>query len=114
MIRKVMISAGACAMLTLLSPASFAATAASDKSNNADTYRMLSLFGDVFERVRNEYVEPVTDEQLIESALNGMLTSLDPHSGYLNAKSFKDMQVQTKGEFGGLGLEVTMDNGWVK
>jgi carboxyl-terminal processing protease len=111
MIRKVMITAGACAWLALLSTP---ATAAPDKTNNADTYRLLSLFGDVFERVRSEYVEPVGDEQLIESALNGMLTSLDPHSGYLNAKSFRDMQVQTKGEFGGLGIEVTMDNGWVK
>lgn len=111
MIRKVMITAGACVWLALLS---FPATAAPDKGNNADTYRLLSLFGDVFERVRNEYVEPVSDEELIEAALNGMLTSLDPHSGYLNAKSFRDMQVQTKGEFGGLGIEVTMENGWVK
>ncbi|PKU25367.1 S41 family peptidase [Telmatospirillum siberiense] len=111
MIRKVMITAGACAWLALLSSP---ATAATDKANNADTYRLLSLFGDVFERVRNEYVEPVSDEELIEAALNGMLTSLDPHSGYLNPKSFRDMQVQTKGEFGGLGIEVTMENGWVK
>jgi carboxyl-terminal processing protease len=111
MIRKVMITAGACAWLALLS---IPATAATDKANNADTYRLLSLFGDVFERVRNEYVEPVSDEELIEAALNGMLTSLDPHSGYLNPKSFRDMQVQTKGEFGGLGIEVTMENGWVK
>jgi len=91
-----------------------AAAAANETNGNADTYRLLQLFGDVFERVRNEYVEPVGDEQLIESALNGMLTSLDPHSGYLNTKSFRDMQVQTKGEFGGLGIEVTMENGWVK
>ncbi|HXP96896.1 MAG TPA: S41 family peptidase [Telmatospirillum sp.] len=111
MIRKVMITAGACAWLALLSSP---ATAATDKGSNADTYRLLSLFGDVFERVRNEYVEPVSDEELIEAALNGMLTSLDPHSGYLNPKSFRDMQVQTKGEFGGLGIEVTMENGWVK
>jgi carboxyl-terminal processing protease len=106
-----MITAGACAWLALLSSP---ATAATDKESNADTYRLLSLFGDVFERVRNEYVEPVSDEELIEAALNGMLTSLDPHSGYLNPKSFRDMQVQTKGEFGGLGIEVTMENGWVK
>jgi carboxyl-terminal processing protease len=111
MIRKVMITAGVCTWLAL---SSLPAAAAADKANNADTYRLLSLFGDVFERVRNEYVEPVSDEQLIEAALNGMLTSLDPHSGYLNAKSFRDMQVQTKGEFGGLGIEVTMENGWVK
>lgn len=111
MIRKIMIMAGACLTLALLSPAAVAA----DKGNGStDTYRMLQLFGDVFEKVRNEYVEPVTDEELIESALNGMLTSLDPHSSYLNAKSYRDMQVQTKGEFGGLGIEVTMENGWVK
>ena len=110
MIRKVLITAGACAWLAL-SPIP---AAAADKSSNAETYRLLALFGDVFERVRNEYVEPVADDQLIEAALNGMLTSLDPHSNYMNAKSFRDMQVQTKGEFGGLGIEVTMDNGWVK
>ncbi len=82
--------------------------------NSSDTYRLISLFGDVFERVRNEYVEPVTDEQLIEAALNGMLTSLDPHSNYMNEKSYRDFAAQTKGEFGGLGIEVTMDNGFVK
>jgi len=89
-------------------------TAIAAEKNTAETYRLLNLFGDVFERVRGEYVEEVSDEELIEAALNGMLTSLDPHSGYLNAKSFRDMQVQTKGEFGGLGIEVTMENGWVK
>ena len=62
----------------------------------------------------SEYVEPVTDEQLIETAINGMLTALDPHSSYLNRKSFQDMQVQTRGEFGGLGIEVTMENGLIK
>jgi carboxyl-terminal processing protease len=111
MIRKVLFIAGVGTWLALQS---LPAAAATDKNTNADTYRLLSLFGDVFERVRNEYVEPVSDEQLIETALNGMLTALDPHSGYLNAKSFRDMQVQTKGEFGGLGIEVTLDNGWVK
>jgi carboxyl-terminal processing protease len=79
-----------------------------------DYYRQLELFGDVFERVRADYVKKVGEEKLIESALNGMLTSLDPHSSYLNAKSFRDMQVQTRGEFGGLGIEVTMENGYVK
>lgn len=78
------------------------------------TYELLELFGDVFDRVRGEYVEPVEDKELIESALNGMLSSLDPHSGYLSAKHFREMQVQTKGEFGGLGIEVTMENGLVK
>jgi len=80
----------------------------------ADTYEQLNLFGDVFERVRSSYVEPVSDDKLIESAINGMLSSLDPHSSYMNAKDFADMQVQTKGEFGGLGIEVTMQDGLVK
>src|ERR1700726_1856667 len=81
---------------------------------NADTYRQLDLFGDVLERVRSDYVDKPDDPMLIESAINGMLTSLDPHSSYLNAKNYKDMQVQTRGEFGGLGIEVTMENGLVK
>ena len=81
---------------------------------NSDTYRLLSLFGDVFERVRADYVEPVGDKELVENALNGMLGGLDPHSGYMDAKQFRDMQVQTKGEFGGLGIEVTQDNGYIK
>ena len=79
-----------------------------------ETYRQLNLFGDVFERIRAEYVDEVTDRKLIEAAINGMLTSLDPHSSFLNAKSFKDMRVQTKGEFGGIGIEVTMENGLIK
>jgi len=79
-----------------------------------DTFQLLTLFGDVFDRVRSDYVEEVKDTDLIESAINGMLTALDPHSGYMNEKSFKEMQVQTKGEFGGLGIEVTMENGLVK
>ena len=81
---------------------------------DSDTYRQLNLFGDVFERVRADYVEPTDDAKLVESAINGMLTSLDPHSSYMNPKSFRDMQVQTRGEFGGLGIEVTMENGVVK
>lgn len=84
------------------------------QENRSETYRQLKLFGDVFERVRADYVEEVTDQELIESAIQGMLTSLDPHSSYLNADSFRDMRVQTKGEFGGLGIEVTMENGYVK
>ncbi|MAU40871.1 MAG: peptidase S41 [Kordiimonas sp.] len=83
-------------------------------SASSETYRMLNLLGDVFEQVRSEYVNDVDDTELIEAAINGMLTSLDPHSTYLSAKHFQDMQVQTKGEFGGLGLEVTMENGVVK
>ena len=84
------------------------------KTNNAQTLKMLDLFGDVFERVRQDYVEEVSDTQLIENAINGMLTSLDPHSSYMNAKAFQEMRVQTRGEFGGLGIEVTMENGLVK
>ncbi|MFO1071980.1 MAG: S41 family peptidase [Geminicoccaceae bacterium] len=81
---------------------------------SSDTFRQLKLFGDVFERVRAEYVEEVSDQKLIEAAINGMLTSLDPHSGYLDTEKYRDMQVQTRGEFGGLGIEVTMENGLVK
>ena len=72
------------------------------------------MFGDVFERVRAQYVEPLGDEEIVENAIQGMLGSLDPHSSYLDADDFKDMQVQTRGEFGGLGIEVTMENGFVK
>jgi carboxyl-terminal processing protease len=81
---------------------------------SSDTYRQLDLFGDVFERVRSDFVEEVDDGELIEAAINGMLSSLDPHSSYLTAKKYRDMQVQTRGEFGGLGIEVTMENGLVK
>jgi len=84
------------------------------QNNTSETYRQLDLFGDVFERVRADYVKEVGDEELIEAAINGMLSSLDPHSSYLSPKSFKDMQVQTRGEFGGLGIEVTMESGFVK
>jgi carboxyl-terminal processing protease len=81
---------------------------------NSDTYKQLNLFGDVFDRVRADYVEVPEDEMLIENAINGMLAGLDPHSSYMNAKRFQEMQVQTRGEFGGLGIEVTMENGIVK
>lgn len=83
-------------------------------SDYSETYRQLDLFGDVFERVRAQYVEETTDKELVEKALNGMLTSLDPHSAYMNEEQFADMQVTTRGEFGGLGIEVTMENGLVK
>ena len=79
-----------------------------------ETYRLLSVFGEAFERVREEYVEEVADQELIEAAIEGMLSSLDPHSGYLSPDSFDEMQVQTKGEFGGLGMEVTMEDGFIK
>ena len=86
----------------------------SARAEENDTYRQLNLFSDVFERVRADYVEPTDDAKLVEAAINGMLTSLDPHSSYMNPKNFRDMQVQTRGEFGGLGIEVTMENGVVK
>lgn len=86
----------------------------SAQAANSETFRQLELFGDIFERVRNFYVDETLDEELIEAAINGMLTSLDPHSSYLNEKNFRDMQVQTRGEFGGLGIEVTMEQGLVK
>jgi len=76
-----------------------------------ETYNQLNLFADVFERIRSQYVKDVDDEELIEAAINGMLTSLDPHSTYLNSKRYENMRVQTSGEFGGLGIEVTMDKG---
>ncbi len=94
--------------------APFGLRANAAESDSANTYRLLTLFGDVFERVRAEYVEPVNDRDLIENAINGMLTGLDPHSSYMNAKAFGDMQVQTHGEFGGLGIEVTQENGFIK
>ena len=80
----------------------------------SDTYRNLNLFGDVFEKIRTDYVEKPDEEKLVEAAINGMLTSLDPHSSYMDAKSYRDMQVQTRGEFGGLGIEVTQENGDIK
>jgi carboxyl-terminal processing protease len=83
-------------------------------ASNQETYRYLNLFGDVFDRVRSDYVEEPDSEKLIDTAINGMLTGLDPHSSYMNPKRFKDMQVQTRGEFGGLGIEVTMENEVVK
>jgi carboxyl-terminal processing protease len=92
----------------------FAGAAGMAWAEKEDVYDMLNLFSDVFQRVRTDYVEPVNDKDLIEAAINGMLSSLDPHSSYLSEKNFKEMEVQTKGEFGGLGIEVTMDNGLVK
>ena len=106
--RRSLIAAGAALCFSLF------ALPVGAQTNTSETYRQLNLFGDVFERVRADYVNEVTDEKLIEAAINGMLVSLDPHSSYMNAKSFSDMQVQTRGEFGGLGIEVTMEGGFVK
>ena len=87
---------------------------AQEASKDTSVYEQLDLFGDIFERIRSQYVEPVETDKLVEAAINGMLTSLDPHSSYLSAKDFDDMQVQTRGEFGGLGIEVTQDEGFIK
>ncbi|MBD3766263.1 MAG: S41 family peptidase, partial [Rhodobacterales bacterium] len=87
---------------------------AQEQARGASVYEQLDLFGDIFERIRAQYVEEVEPEALIEAAINGMLTSLDPHSSYLPPKAFDDMQVQTRGEFGGLGIEVTQEEGFVK
>ena len=78
------------------------------------TYENLDLFGDIFERIRSSYVEEIDEEKLIESAISGMLSSLDPHSSYMAPEDFSTMQVQTRGEFGGLGIEVTQENGFIK
>nr|WP_026606863.1 S41 family peptidase [Methylocapsa acidiphila] len=86
----------------------------SAKAAASDTYRNLNLFGDVFEKIRSDYVEKPDEQKLVEAAINGMLGSLDPHSSYMDAKSFRDMQVQTRGEFGGLGIEVTQEDGLIK
>ncbi len=102
-----LIAVGATQPRLLLQPSQAVAAA-------SDTYRQLNLFGDVFERVRADYVEKPEDGKLIEAAINGMLSSLDPHSTYMDAKDFRDMQVQTRGQFGGLGIEVTMEDGLVK
>ena len=87
---------------------------AQEAEKTVSVYEQLDLFGDIFERIRAQYVEEVDTEQLVEAAINGMLTSLDPHSSYLSAKDFDEMQEQTRGEFGGLGIEVTQEDGYVK
>ncbi|MBY4894444.1 peptidase S41 [Jannaschia sp. EhC01] len=87
---------------------------AQEAERNASVYEQLDLFGDIFERIRQNYVEEVDEAELIEAAINGMLISLDPHSSYISASDFEDMQVQTRGEFGGLGIEVTQEDGFVR
>jgi carboxyl-terminal processing protease len=118
MIRKTSIillgaTAGAAMTLFAIQPQMIFTTTSANAAIE-DTYRQLNLFGDVFERVRADYVETPDDTKLIESAINGMLAGLDPHSSYMDPKSLKDMQVETKGEFGGLGIEVTMEDGLIK
>jgi carboxyl-terminal processing protease len=106
------VAAGVAITLVATQPRLWLGTSA--RAAAADTYRQLNLFGDIFERVRTHYVERPDDSKLVESAINGMLNGLDPHSSYMDPKSFRDMQVQTRGEFGGLGIEVTMEDGLVK
>ena len=111
----ILLGAAAGAALTLAATQhQLAFEGSSARAAAADAYKQLSLFGDVFERVRTDYVEKPDDSKLVETAINGMLTGLDPHSSYMDAKSFRDMQVQTRGEFGGLGIEVTMEDGLIK
>ncbi len=111
----ILLGAAAGAALTLLATQPrLVLVGASAKAATADTYRQLNLFGDVFERVRADYVEKPDDAKLVELAINGMLNALDPHSSYMDPKSFRDMQIQTRGEFGGLGIEVTQEDGLVK
>src|SRR5437868_3233295 len=113
--RSGLIAAAAATLIVFgLHTAVGAAPPASTSANTAETYKQLNLFGDVLEIVRNGYADDVKDDQLVEGAINGMLTALDPHSNYLNSKNFNDMKVQTRGEFGGLGIEVSMESGLVK
>ena len=106
--RKLITAFAFSAILTVVPAAAISA------DSDEETFRQLELFGDIFERVRSQYVDQTEDRDLIEAAINGMLQSLDPHSSYLNEDSFRDMQVQTRGEFGGLGIEVTMEQGLVR
>src|SRR5687767_5583393 len=117
MMRKtslILLGAAAGAALTLITTQPRIVFDARAQAAAADTYRQLSLFVDVFERVRADYVEKPDDGKLVEHAINGMLNGLDPHSSFMDGKSFRDMQIQTRGEFGGLGIEVTMEDGLVK
>ncbi len=106
--------AGAALTLVAVQPSRLLIGTSARAAGAADTYRQLNLFGDIFERVRSHYVEKPDDSKLVEGAINGMLNGLDPHSSYMDPKGFRDMQVQTHGEFGGLGIEVTMEDGLVK
>lgn len=113
--KKLLMAAAGGTVLGLVVTTQFAGPLlAQDSTNDASLYEQLDLFGDIFERIRAGYVEDVDEKDLIEAAINGMLTSLDPHSSYLSAEDAADMRVQTRGEFGGLGLEVTQEDGWVK
>jgi len=113
--KKFLMAAGGGTLLGLLATTQVAGPlVAQEAERNASVYEQLDLFGDIFERIRAEYVEEVEPDQLIEAAIDGMLTSLDPHSSYLSPEDAADMRFQTRGEFGGLGIEVTQEEGWVK
>src|ERR1700680_725470 len=99
-------ASGICLTLLVTGPQGAQWTAAARAAASGDTYSQLNLFGEVFERVRSDYVEKPDDSKLVEGAINGMITSLDPHSRYMNPSSFRDIQVQTRGEFGGLGVGI--------
>ena len=113
-VSKKIISISLISAFFLLAVGYFSPFNLSVEAKNSETYRQLTLFGDVFQRVREAYVEEVPDKKLIKSAINGMLANLDPHSSFMDDEDFEDMQVQTKGAFGGLGIEVTMEDGFVK
>jgi carboxyl-terminal processing protease len=117
MIRKVSylaLGAALGASATFLAPGALQAVAPKAYATAAETYRQLNLFGDVFEKIRNDYVEKPDEKKLVEAAINGMLSSLDPHSSYMDADAYREMQRSTKGEFGGLGIEVTEEDGLIK
>src|SRR5467141_3995841 len=105
---------GACLTLLVSGPQGAQLVAAAKAATRPDTYSQLNLFGDVFERIRTNYVEKPDDAKLIEASINGMIAALDPHSRYMNEMAWRDMQETTSGEFGGLGIEVTMEDGLVK
>ncbi|MFU8823423.1 S41 family peptidase [Yoonia sp.] len=112
--KKLMMAVTGGAVLGLMVTSQVAGPLLAQDQRSASVYEQLDLFGDIFERIRAGYVEEVDDKALIEAAINGMLTSLDPHSSYLSAEATAAMRVQTSGEFGGLGIEVTQEDGWVK
>src|SRR5258708_12413288 len=113
MMRADLRAGGAATIVWLAVPAAMAADKAKAAAPQAssDTYRQLDLFGEVFERVRADYVEEVSDEQLVEAAINGMLSALDPHSSYMNPKNFPDMQVPVRAKFAGPAIDITIHNG---
>ncbi len=112
---RLILAAGFGLSLGVMTALQFAAPVLAQSSNErSSVYEQLDLFGDIFERIRSQYVEEVDEAELIEAAINGMLTSLDPHSSYMSPKAAADMRVQTRGEFGGLGIEVTQQDGFVK